>query len=150
MEQGRKGKLTVSWAEKKGGAKHYRFYYSKLDEIEENLVNQGYKTTIKDVEELDFVSPSLQFKEDVKDQELTDITNLEGIQKQWNDLIKTLEGKKTLEEEVASIEEKKRPKKKTETKGKGKDKDKDKGKGKDKDKDKGKGKDKDKGKGKKK
>jgi len=83
-EKGSQGKLTVSWSDQKRGKnpKHYRFYYSKLDEIEENLQNNGYKNGIKKMDELPFQQCHTMFAK--QDQVLSDIPpNLSHIQGQW-------------------------------------------------------------------
>jgi len=114
---GLKGKLTISYSPKKGEYKHYRFPFSRIDEIESNANDQGYKSGIKNMEELDFVSPHFAFLDESEFQVLTNITGLEGVQKQWQDLTLSLEKEgKTLEELIKALPEPKKKKKPTDKK----------------------------------
>jgi len=120
VAKGLKGKLTITYSPEKDSYKHYRFPYSKLEEIESNVIAQGYKSGIKNMENLDVVSPHFIFKEDVRDQLLTNITGLEGVQQQWLDLTITLEKDKTLEDLVKAVPEQKKDSRKRTKEPKGK------------------------------
>jgi len=86
VAKGGKGKLAMSRQEKKKPAVHYRFYYSKLEQMENDLESNGFKTGIKDQSQINVTSPHLLFTEESGESELTNITNLEGVQTLWKKL----------------------------------------------------------------
>jgi len=95
VAKGSQGKLTISWSDQKKGKnpKHYRFYHSKLDEIENNMKKGGYKNGIKNMDDLDFKSCHSLFKDGSKEIILTQLPQeISYIQQHWEDYSKSLEG----------------------------------------------------------